>query len=63
MNGSLALRNFPRMQHRETKIKMRNCMEDAVRGSGHSLIGVAEEETEKTEEARPNESLQTWRKT
>lgn len=28
MNGDMAPRNFPRVQHRETKMKMRRSMED-----------------------------------
>ena len=64
VNGNLALRNFPRMQQRETKIKLRNYMENAVRGSGNCVLGVAEEEIEKM--AKKSDLMrvcrQTWRK-
>lgn len=38
MNGNLALRNFPRIQHIKTKINMRHCMENTLRGSSNYSI-------------------------
>lgn len=35
MDENLALRNFPRMQHIKTEIKMRHCMENTLRGSSN----------------------------
>lgn len=64
MDGKLALRNFPRMQQREAKIRLRNYMEDALRGSGNYALGAAEEEIEKMAEKSDLMGVcrQTWRK-
>lgn len=59
-NGNMALRNFLRVQHRETKMKMRRSVEDTLRGPNSHLIGIAEK-TE-NDEVRLDESLQTLEK-
>lgn len=61
-NGNLELRNFPRMQHRKTKIKMRHCMENTLRGSSNYSIYICNRSCRKRtrengKEVRFNESL------